>query len=544
MAQFHATQSQFHKMKSPYYSMFPFLFAILFSFSWPTTAQSQEKFLHCISLHSNDSSSISELIYSRNNQSYSSILESSIQNLRFSTIPTPKPLVIVTPLHASHIQATIYCSRKHDLQIRIRSGGHDTEGLSYVSDVPFVLIDLVNLRSVDVDVENNIAWVESGATIGELYYRLAKKSGTLAFPAGTCHTVGVGGHFSGGGYGTLFRKYGLAADNIIDAQLIDANGKVLDRKSMGEDLFWAIRGGGGGSYGIALAWKLKLVPVPATVTVFTVTKTWEQNATELIHRWQYIAHKLSNDIFIFLTISRVNSGEEGKKTIQASFSALFLGRVDNLLSLMEKRFPELGLVKQDCIEMSWIQSVLYFGQFPIENSEILLDRTAVSKSFFKVKADYVKEPIPKIVFEGMPRRFYEEEGRYASINLIPYGGKMDEIPETETPYPHRSGNIYKIMYIVGQEEEENLEFQKYISWIRRFYRHMTPYVSKSPREAYVNYRDLDIGVNNKGNTSYARASIWGFKYFKNNFNKLVHVKTLADPDNFFKHEQSIPPLLS
>ncbi|XWS50557.1 hypothetical protein CRYUN_Cryun12cG0096900 [Craigia yunnanensis] len=240
---------------------------------------------------------------------------------------------------------------------------------------------------------------------------------------------------------------------------------------------------------------------------------------------------------------RVNSGD-GKKTIQASFSALFLGKVDNLLSLMEKRFPELGLVKQDCFEMSWIQSVLYFGQFPIENSEILLDRTAVSKSFFKVKADYVTEPIPKIVFEGMLRRFYEEEGRYASINLIPYGGKMDEISETETPYPHRSGNIYKIMYIVGPEEEENLEFQKYVSWIRRFYRHMTPYVSKSPREAYVNYRYLDIGVNNKGNTSYARASIWGFKYFKNNFNNFVHVKTLVDPDNFLKHEQSIPPLLS
>ncbi|XWS50560.1 hypothetical protein CRYUN_Cryun12cG0097200 [Craigia yunnanensis] len=498
MAQFHATQSQFHKMKSPYYSMFPFLFAILFSFSWPTTAQSHEKFLHCLSLHSNDSSSISKLIYSQNNQSYSSILESSIQNLRFSTIPTPKPLVIVTPLHASHIQATIYCSKKHGLQIRTRSGGHDFEGLSYVSEVPFVLIDLVNLRSIDVDVENRIAWVESGATVGELYYRIAEKSRTLAFPAGTCHTIGVGGHFSGGGYGLLFRKYGLAADNIIDAHLIDANGRILDRKSMGEDLFWAIRGGGGGSYGIVIDWKLKLVSVPASVTVFTVTKTLEQNATELIHRWQYVAHKLSNDIFIIVTISRANSGEEGRKTIQASFSALFLGRVDNLLSLMEKRFPELGVVKQDCVEMSWIQSLLYFFQFPTERLEILLDRTAVSKTFFKVKSDYVKEPIPKIVFEGMWPKFYEEEGNSAIILLVPYGGKMDDISETETPFPHRAGNMYKIIYNIGRAEEENLEFQKYISWIRRFYHHMTPYVSKSPREAYVNYRDLDIGVNNKG----------------------------------------------
>jgi len=70
---------------------------------------------------------------------------------------------------------------------------------------------------------------------------------------------------------------------------------------------------------------------------------------------------------------------------------------------------------------------------------------------------------------------------------------------------------------------------------------MAPYVSKSPRAAYVNYRDVDIGTNNnKGNTSYKRASIWGTKYFKSNFERLVHVKTMVDPANFFKNEQSIP----
>ncbi|XVE64193.1 hypothetical protein DITRI_Ditri07aG0082000 [Diplodiscus trichospermus] len=529
-------------MKSPHCSMLPFLFAILFLFSLAITAHSHEKFLHCLSLHSNDSSSISKVIYSQNNKSFSSILESSIQNLRFSTVATPKPLVIVTPLHASHIQATIYCSKKHGLQIRTRSGGHDFEGLSYVSEVPFLLIDLVNLRSIDVDVENRIAWVQAGATLGELYYRIAVKSRTLAFPAGTCHTIGAGGHFSGGGYGiTLFRKYGLAADNIIDAHIIDANGRILDRKSMGEDLFWAIRGGGGGSYGIVIDWKLKLVSVPATATAFSITKTLGQNLTELIHRWQYVAHRLPNDMVLLVVISRTTSGQEGKETIQASFIGFFLGRVDKLISLMENRFPELGMVKQDCIELSWIQSILAANQIPIDRLDILLDRAAVNKTFFKTKSDYVKKPIPKIGFERMWQKFYEEEGRYGGILLVPYGGKMDEISETETPFPHRAGNMYKIVYSIGRAEGESSEFQKSLSWIRRFYGDMTPYVSKSPREAYVNYRDLDIGVNNKGNTSYAQASIWGFKYFKNNFNKLVQVKTQIDPENFFKHEQSIPP---
>ncbi|GMP71619.1 hypothetical protein CsSME_00029956 [Camellia sinensis var. sinensis] len=70
---------------------------------------------------------------------------------------------------------------------------------------------------------------------------------------------------------------------------------------------------------------------------------------------------------------------------------------------------------------------------------------------------------------------------------------------------------------------------------------MAPYVSKFPRAAYMNYRDLDVGVNNKlGNTSYAQASIWGSKYFNNNFDRLVQVKSKVDPSNFFRHEQSIP----
>ncbi|KAM3361769.1 hypothetical protein P3S68_016623 [Capsicum galapagoense] len=86
--------------------------------------------------------------------------------------------------------------------------------------------------------------------------------------------------------------------------------------------------------------------------------------------------------------------------------------------------------------------------------------------------------------------------------------------------------------------------EKHLSWIRKLYGYMASYVSKSPRAAYFNYRDLDLGVNNKGNTSYAQARIWGEKYFKNNFERLVKVKTKVDPTNFFRNEQSIPPLLS
>nr|XP_015882479.2 berberine bridge enzyme-like 18 [Ziziphus jujuba var. spinosa] len=530
------------KSESPSSLIFPLLVVLLFSISGPaSSSQTHENFLQCLS-HSPNNTSISQLIYTPTHLSYSSILNFSIQNPRFSSPSTPKPIVILTPVHVSHVQAAINCSRKHGMQIRVRSGGHDYEGLSYVSDVPFVVIDLVKLRSIAVNVDNESAWIGAGATLGEVYYGIAEKSRTLGFPAGICPTVGVGGHLSGGGYGTMLRKYGIAAEHVVDAHIVDAEGRYLDRESMGEDLFWAIRGGGGASFGVVLAWKIKLLPVPSTVTVFTVNRNLEQNATKLVHRWQHVADKLDEDLFIRVILQSVSAGEEGKKTIQAAFNSLFLGGVDRLLPLMEKSFPELGLTKEDCTEMSWIESTLYFNGFANgESLEVLLDRSPSGVILpFKIKSDYVKEPISETSWE----RIYEEEVGKAMLILVPYGGKMKEVSESEIPFPHRAGNIYKIQYLLNWEEEGNEAAQRHINWMRKFYAYMTPYVSKNPRSAYLNYRDLDIGTNSKGITSYTESSIWGIKYFKNNFNRLVHIKTVVDPTNFFRNEQSIPPLSS
>ena len=101
------------------------------------------------------------------------------------------------------MQGTVVCAKSNGIQIRIRSGGHDCEGLSYVSDVPFVVLDMFHFGPVDVDIESGTAWAESGATLGDVYYHISEKSGVHGFPAGVCPTVGAGGHFSGGGYGNL-----------------------------------------------------------------------------------------------------------------------------------------------------------------------------------------------------------------------------------------------------------------------------------------------------------------------------------------------------
>ncbi|KAL2494236.1 FAD-binding Berberine family protein [Forsythia ovata] len=277
--------------------------------------------------------------------------------------------------------------------MKIRSGGHDYEGVSYVSDVPFFILDMFNFRSINVSIEIETAWVQVGAILGEVYYRIAEKSNVHGFPAGVCPTVGVGG-----GYGDMIRKYGLSVDNIIDAQIIDVNGRILDRVSMGEDLFWAITGGGGSSYGVVLAYKIKLVRVPSTVTVFRVTRTYEQNLTNIVYSYQQVTDKLPKEIFVKMTLDVVKSSvQTGEKTNRATFLTLFLGDSEKLLSIMNETFPDLGLKQSDCTEMSWIESVIFWTNFPAGTPVIfLLSRVPQVLTHLKRKYDYLKTPIPKL----------------------------------------------------------------------------------------------------------------------------------------------------
>ena len=510
-----------------------------------SSASTLDNFIECVATNSELSIPLSSAFFTPNSSSYTPLLQSTAQNLRYLVPSAPKPEFIFTPLQESHVQAAVICSKQLGIHLRVRSGGHDYEGLSYVSEIesPFIVVDLVNLRTINVDIDDKTAWIQAGATIGEVYYRISQKSKVHGFPAGLCTSLGVGGHITGGAYGSLMRKYGLGVDNVLDAKIVDANGKILDRAAMGEDLFWAIRGGGGASFGIILWWKIKLVPVPEMVTVFSVPKTLEQEATKVLYKWQQVVDKLDEDLFIRVIIQPTAAGKNTtERTITTVYQALFLGETSRLLQIMDQSFPELGLTPKDCIQMSWIESVLYIASYPSGTKpEVLLQGKSTFKNYFKAKSDFVKEPIPESGLEGLWKRLLEEESPLTI--WTPYGGMVNKVPESETPFPHRNGTVFMIQWLSLWEDEEKETTVKHIDWIRKLYMYMAPYVSRFPREAYVNYRDLDLGIMNKKNqTSSLQASSWGNRYFKDNFNRLVRVKTQVDPDNFFRHEQSIPPL--
>ncbi|KAL8153469.1 hypothetical protein V2J09_011229 [Rumex salicifolius] len=520
------------------FAFLPFLFLISTAIS---ANVDHDTLLGCLTNHSNPSNPIYSAIYTPKSSNFSDILESYIRNLRFNTSTTRKPLLIITALHESHVQAAVVCAREVGALMKIRSGGHDYEGISYVSDTPFFILDMFKLRSIEVNVEEETAWVQAGATLGEVYYRIFEKSTTHGFPAGVCPTVGAGGHFSGGGYGNMMRKYGLSVDHIVDAILVDVTGRVLNRTTMGEDLFWAIRGGGGASFGVIVSYKLNLVKVPEKVTVFKIQRLMEDDALDVVMQWQGVASNvLPHELFIRLTQDVVNSTKNpNNMTVRATFRALYLGDSKSLLSVMEKYIPLMKANESDVHELRWVDSVSFWTDFPLGTpATALLSRTPQSLTYLKRKSDYIKKVIPRDGLEFVWERMIELQTPQLTFN--PYGGRMAEIPATETPFPHRAGNLFKVQYATNWNVGGANNSEYYIGLTRKLYGYMTPYVSKGPREAFLNYRDLDLGINHQGKGSYYEARRYGIKYFKANFERLVEVKAKVDPTNFFRNEQSIP----
>ncbi|KAM0934682.1 putative oxygen oxidoreductase covalent FAD-binding, berberine/berberine [Dioscorea sansibarensis] len=472
---------------------------------------------------------------------FSHLLHFSIQNLRFSSLP--KPSIIILPSSLPDLISSILCSTRSHLSIRLRSGGHSYEGLSYLSSLPFSLIDLMNLNHVHLQPSSLSAWVQAGSTLGETYHSISTLNLSLAFSAGSCPTVGIGGHISGGGFGLLSRKYGLAADNVVDAILVDSSGRVLDRKSMGEEVFWAIRGGGGGTWGAVFAWRIKLLPVPSVVTGFIVNRPGSVRfISSLVHKWQRVGPSFPDEFYLSVFIGAglpqmVNRTTTG---LSVTFNGLFLGPRSEALEILNRWFPELGLSESDCEEMSWIESVVFFsGLGPNRTVEDLKDRVLHVRKFFKAKSDYVREQISSQDWMAVIERLVVEPKAY--LILDPYGGAMSRIKGGDLPFPHRDGNLYGIQYLIEWTAEDEGKGDEYMEWLRGFYEFTRGLVSKGPRAAYVNYLDLDLGVNWDWNGDDAR--VWGQKYYLGNYDRLVTAKTAIDPDNVFNNPQSVPPLL-
>ena len=259
---------------------------------------------------------------------------------------------------------------------------------------------------------------------------------------------------------------------------------------------------------------------------------------DLIMKWQSFAPSTDRNMFVKLSLKIVNGTKPGEKTVLASFIGMYLGGSSKTLNVMNRDFPELKLKRTDCTEMRWIDSVLFWAGYPIGTpTSVLLDTAVAKKLFMKRKSDFVKQPISRTGLDLILKKLVQVEK--VEMNWNPYGGRMGEITSSRTPFPHRAGNLFNIEYLIDWSEAGDAVEKDYLSRAREMHGFMTPYVSSNPREAYLNYRDLDIGSGGNS-TTYEGGKVYGAKYFKDNFERLVNIKSIYDEINFWRNEQSIP----
>ncbi|MCO5572091.1 hypothetical protein L7F22_025842 [Adiantum nelumboides] len=463
-----------------------------------------------------------------NSSSFNAVLDFSLQNLRFTEPGVSKPGAIILPTTVEEVQRAWACVLAAGWALRVRCGGHSYEGLSSTApSIPFAIIDLMNMHAITVDVASKFVWVESGARIGELYYAIASaSSNTLGFSAGTCATIGISGHVMGGGYGMLSRKYGVAADNVLDAEVITPNGTLIKKVSTSDpELFWALRGGGGGAWGIVVAWKLKLVSMPSAITTFSVGRTGKQALTDLVFKWQTVAPAAPPELLLNIFIAGTSSA--GVADIGASFNGQYLGTTNQTVALVNSIFPELALVASDCKEGNWIQAVATMAG--LSEPEELLSRQQSSRGYFKAKSDYVSKALTKEALSGAYDMLMNNTKGWMIFD--PYGGIMSQISSHAIAFPYRAGNLFVIQYQVVWSNDTSSSDDELIDWLRALYSYMAPFVANTTsRSAYVNYIDLDLGDSVTA----------GKSYFGSNFAKLVKIKARFDPSNIFSQPQSVP----
>src|SRR5450432_2075703 len=152
-----------------------------------------------------------------------------------------RPALIVKCTGVADVASSVKFGKENNLLIAVRSGGHNGGGLGICDDG--LVIDLSQMKGIHVEPSQKTAWVESGCTLGDIDH--ATSAFGLATPSGIFSTTGIGGITLGGGLGHLTRAYGLAIDNLVEANVVLADGRYVKANSqINQDLFWALRGGG------------------------------------------------------------------------------------------------------------------------------------------------------------------------------------------------------------------------------------------------------------------------------------------------------------
>jgi FAD/FMN-containing dehydrogenase len=394
-------------------------------------------------------------------------------------------------------------ARTNNVPFALRSGGHSYEGFSQSASV---VIDTRLMSKVELDTAGGSVTVGAGAAIGDIYKQIGPKG--FAIPAGSCPTVGISGHTMGGGFGLLARPFGLACDSLQSVELIDPQGRIVEVDQQRQpDLFWASRGGGGGSFGAVTRFRYKLHAV-GQIVVFGVTWSLDAaRAAKIMKAWQAWAPHAPNAITSIFKLSKRADGR---------ISAHCAGQSVGAMSQVRQELKGLlGIAQPDAAPLikskTFLAAVDYFS-----------GGWSYASTYSKCKSDYVLSPLSDdgiaTLIDGLLH--------LPANAIIPvcdaYGGAVADIAPAATAFARRSGTLYCIQYYSSWAAAKDTP--TYLARMANLYASMRPFVSGG---AYVNYCDLELAD-------------WADAYWGANLARLKQVKSAFDPDNVFRHAQSVP----
>src|SRR5664279_6317282 len=423
-------------------------------------------------------------------------------DISFSKRTQLTPRVRVVSGSAAAVSTTILWALNNGLGFAIRSGGHSYEGFSQSPDL---VIDVRGMKGIKLAGDKKSVAIGSGSSLGSVYGALA--SSHLAIPAGSCFPVGVAGHSLGGGFGLLGRPFGLACDSILSMEMVDASGQVRNvSEQENPDLFWALRGGGNGNFGVVTNFKYRTSAVNM-VTRFGIT--WNKpiaQAAKIVQAWQQWLEDLPPAITGTLHLDKAAGGQ-----IRVHMAGLSV-ESESKLKVELKRLQKLAGPADEIATKTQA----------FKDAATVFNGNGPDFVFMKAKSDYITEPLTD---QGILALLGNLQKAAAPISVLcdTYGGAINKVASDATAFVHRGKTKYVIQYYKEWEQAGGSDAK--IAVMRTLYESMRPYVSGG---AYVNYCDLDLG------DSYAKA------YWGDNLPRLMKIKGVVDPNNIFKHAQSVP----
>jgi FAD/FMN-containing dehydrogenase len=408
-----------------------------------------------------------------------------------------KPALRAVCLNANGVAAMLDWVRTNRLLFALSSGGHSYEGFSQSTSV---VIDVRQMNKVTVDSTNKSVTVGAGASLLQIYQALAAHK--LALPAGSCKSVGISGHATGGGFGFLARSHGLTCDCMTGLSIIDAQSRILQASATAQtDLFWACRGGGGGSFGVVIEFRLDVFDLDSVIAFGVSWLLPPARAASVFSAWQAWAPHAPKSITSIMKLGPGGNGAISMRCIGQSVGSQkeLMGTLHPLIAVQQPSKPLKTRV------LSFLDSVNNFD-----------GSTTYESTYFKSKSDYVLSPLSATAIDAMLGTLAPMRAGDIAVLCDAYGGRIDDTAAADTAFPHRAGTSYCIQYYSEQR----------LAAVTEVYQAMRPYM---PGVCYVNYCDLDLGQ-----TAYPTA-YWGA-----NLPRLSSIKKVADPTNFFWHAQSVP----